>query len=87
MSVPLVEFRNALFHGGVPVVLDGVIGAPIEIFGDFSPPIAESLMRKVKQPLFVVRPLFLLDGRVQVIMPSLSALLADAACVTKEFTW
>lgn len=63
------------------MVLDGIIGAARKMLSNFSPAVAEGLMRQVQQPFFVVGPLLLLDRRVQMVVPPLSALLADASYI------
>ena len=66
-------------HGRVPVVLDGVVGPPRQQLGDFRPLVAEDLVRLVDDRVLVLRPGALLDLRVEVVVPALAALLADAA--------
>ena len=61
MLVPFIELGNTLLHRRVPVVLDRVISAPTEILGNLSPSVPKCFMGKVKQPLLVITPLFLLD--------------------------
>jgi hypothetical protein len=40
-----IHFGQFFFHGGVPMILDGVIGASVEVLGDLSPAVAESFVR------------------------------------------
>ena len=75
--VLFIHFWKFFLHGRVPVVLDGVVGAAGEVFGDLSPPVAERLVGQEEDPLLVLAPVLLLDVRIQMIVPPLSALLAD----------
>ena len=92
-DVPNLDFIAALFeplfglalhvedlflHRGVPVVLDRVVRATFEGLGNFSPLVLLEVVLCVKNELFFETPLVFLDSRVQVIVPSLPTLLADA---------
>lgn len=68
-----------LFHGRVPVVFDAVVGPALEHLRDLGPLVAELSVLQIENPLFVFAPRNFLDFRVQVVVPALSALLADAA--------
>lgn len=46
---------------------------------DFSPPIALGLVAEEENPLFVICPRFLIDPRVEVVVPPFSTLLADSS--------
>lgn len=61
------------------MILDGVVSASVEVLGDLGPPVAEGLVGQEEQPLLVVAPVLLLDVGVEVVVPSLAALLADAS--------
>ena len=65
-------------------VLDGVLGAAGQQLGDLAPAVAEVPLRLVDDDLLVAGPVALLDGRVQVVEPTLSALLADASWQLEE---
>lgn len=59
------------------MVLDGVVGAALENFGDFGPSVA--LLHPVHQeqdPLLLTTPSNMFDHWVQVVVPALPALLA-----------
>ena len=60
------------------MVLDGVVGATFQHFGDFSPFVVDDPVHEEKNPLFLLAPGNLLDHGVQVVVPALSALLSDA---------
>lgn len=66
------------------MVFDGVVCATDQVLGNVSPFVAHDQVRKVKEPLFLICPLLLLDLRVQVIVPSLAALLTDSAYIMME---
>ena len=61
------------------MVLDVVVSPSREEFGDLSPLVAEVLMSFDNRLVFLFRPLASLDIWVQVVVPSLSALLPNAA--------
>jgi hypothetical protein len=63
------------------VILDGIVSAAIEVFGDLRPSIPQGLVSQKEQPLLVVAPVLLLDVWIEVVMPSLATLLADATYV------
>lgn len=65
------EFLNFTFHGRVPVVLDGVIGASREELGNLSPPVTEALVCVEDDAIFILRPRFFPYVRVQMIVPPL----------------
>ena len=59
------------------MVLDGVVGSPLQDLGDFGPFVAQSAVVQKEDPFFLHTPLDLLDFGVQMVVPSLSALLAN----------
>ena len=61
------------------MVLDCVVGATLEHLGDLRPLVSVVPVHQVKNPLFLSAPADLLNLGVKVIVPSLSALLADSA--------
>ena len=65
-------------HAGVPMVLNGVVRSPFKNFGDFSPLIVNDSVHEEQNPLFLLAPGDLLNHGVQVVVPALTALLADA---------
>lgn len=60
------------------MVLDGVVCPAIEKLGNLCPSVAQGLMGEKQKPLLMVTPFLLFDRRVQMIMPSLSTLLANS---------
>ena len=76
-----VRFELALLlaQGRVPVVLDGVVAAAQQDVGDLSPPVLHCLVQDVEDPVLLDRPVGFLQQGVQLVMPTLSALLARAA--------
>ena len=75
----LEQLWDFFLHRGVPVVLDGVVSSTSNIFGDLGPTISVSLVMKVQQPLFLFSSLILSDRWIQMVVPSLPALLPDPA--------
>tara|TARA_B100000405_G_scaffold295512_1_gene249585 strand:- start:533 stop:1300 length:768 start_codon:yes stop_codon:yes gene_type:complete len=61
------------------VILDGVVGAPDERLGNLRPPVAELVVGDDELAVLLARPLLALDLGVEVVVPSLAALLSDAA--------
>ena len=61
------------------MVLYGVISSALEELGNISPLVPDPLVIDVEEPLFLVAPGDLLDPWVQVVVPSLPALLPDSA--------
>jgi hypothetical protein len=61
------------------VVLDGVVRPSGQQFGYFGPLVSQLFVRMINDGIFVFRPGALLYLGIQVIVPSFSALLADAA--------
>ena len=53
------------------MVLNVVISAPRQVLGDLRPSVAQFLMSLDDEHIFLLRPLVLLDVRVQVVVPSL----------------
>ena len=68
---------NLALEGGVPVVLDGVIGAPDEGLGDLGPLVAVLRVGDDELAVLLAAPLLALDVGVEVVVPALAALLAD----------
>ena len=52
------------------MVLNVVVSAPRQVFGDLRPSIAQFLMSLDDEHIFLLSPLVLLDVRVQVVVPS-----------------
>jgi hypothetical protein len=62
-------------NSGVKSVLDGVITASREQFGNIRPVIAQAFVCRKENLLFLREPGVLYDQRVEVVMPALPALL------------
>ena len=60
------------------MVFDSVISASFKYFGDFSPFVVDDSVHEEENPLFLLAPIDLLYHWVQVVVPALTALLADA---------
>ena len=60
------------------MVLDGVVGPAFQHFGDLSPLVGHLPVHHEQDPLFLFGPVHFLDFGIEVVVPSLSALLADA---------
>ena len=63
------------FEGGVEMVLDVVISAPLEMLGYFRPSVAELLMKSKNLLVLLLSPFVLLNVGIQVVVPAFSALL------------
>ena len=61
------------------MVLDSVVRAAIEHLRDVSPPVVKQPVHQEENPLLFTGPATLLDLRVQMIVPALTALLADSS--------
>lgn len=77
LRVPLVQFHLS-FQGGVETILYMVVCSSWEVLGNLGPFISKFLMRLNDGPIFLFSPLVLLYVWVQVIVPPLSALLANS---------
>ena len=62
------------------MVLDVVVCATLEVFGNIGPAIIELIVEENKSPLLLIAPTNFLVQGIQVIVPALSALLAHATC-------
>jgi hypothetical protein len=66
-------------HAGVPMILDGVISPTLEKVGDVRPLVSLVPVQQVEDPLLLTGPGGVsLDHWVQVVVPSLPALLSDS---------
>ena len=63
------------------MVFYGVVGPALELSGEVSPLVAHVLVEEEEEPLLVQTPLFLVYVRVEVVVPSFPALLADASWI------
>lgn len=72
------HIADFLLHGAVPVVLDGVVGSAFKDFCDFSPSVAEFSMEKEEDPLLNLSPFAAFVAWVQMVMPSLPAVLSKS---------
>ena len=61
------------------MIFDRVVGASLEELGNLGPLVSHFLSRLVDDPVFFNSPVRLVDFRIQVVVPSLAALLPDAA--------
>ena len=68
-----------LLHGRVPVVLDGVVRAAGQVLGYLGPSIAHAHVQVDEERVLVVGPRRLLDVRIEVVVPALATLFAQAA--------
>lgn len=62
--------------GGVPVVLDRVVTAAKQDVGDFGPAIVYGLLENEKNPVLFYGPRPLFAQGIQLVVPSLAALLS-----------
>ena len=59
------------------MILYRIIRPSHQMFRDISPPIPQKFMRQEQNPLLFLAPLIFLNIRIQMIMPSFSALFPD----------
>lgn len=60
------------------MIFDRVISPAFETLGNLCPLVASLSVTEVKNPLLFFAPLVLLDHRIQMVVPPLTALFADA---------
>jgi hypothetical protein len=77
--VILRHFINFLLHGRIPMVLDSIVRAPFEELGNLRPFVAHDPVLEIKNPFLVLTPGDFFDLRVEMIVPSFTALLPDSA--------
>jgi len=64
-------------HRAVPVVLDCVVGTPLEHLRNFCPLVVDLTVHQEQDPLFFFAPAALLDFRVEMVVPTLSTLFTN----------
>ena len=77
-----IAFDLAL-HGGIPMVLNGIIRPTGQQLGDLSPLVAKSLVVGNNKTILLLAPRLLTNGRIEVVVPTLPALLTDASCFVR----
>jgi len=60
------------------VVLDGVVRAAFEYLSDLGPFVVDDAVHQEKDPFFLFIPVYFFDARIQMIVPSLTALFPHA---------
>ena len=76
-TLPLGSIRaQVALECRVPSILDGIVGASGQTFGNLGPSISKLGVSLNEGFVFTVRPLALVDARIEMIVPSLSTLLA-----------
>ena len=73
-----LHVENLLLHARIPVVLNSVVCAALQILGNDCPLVLMKPVLDVQDKLLFKAPVILLNARIQMIMPSLAALLANA---------
>ena len=61
------------------MIFDCVIGSSIQYFGYLSPLVARASMKKEEDPLLFEAPSYFLNLRIQMVVPSLTALLPNTS--------
>jgi len=61
------------------VVLYRVVRASLEHLGDLGPLVVDDAVHQEQDPLLLFIPVYFLDARVQMVVPTLSALLTHSA--------
>ena len=72
-------FIQTLAEIRVVSILDGVVSAASHLLGDITPSVAMHQVQLNDEHIFLHGPLALADVRVQVVVPSFTTLLPDAA--------
>ena len=68
---------NPALERRVPVVLDGIVGPPGKELGNLCPSVSNPRVRSQNDHILDLCPRTLKDGRVDVVVPSLTALLPN----------
>jgi hypothetical protein len=64
------------------MILDGIISTTMQTFGNVSPSIARAILLTLEDDtIFLLGPWGLGDVRIQMVVPSFSALFANPSCV------
>ena len=58
------------------MIFDGVVSSSFELSGKVSPLVAHIFVKEEEGPFLVEAPLFLIDVRVEVVVPSFPALFS-----------
>lgn len=66
-------------HGRIPMVFDGIVRSSMQELRDLRPPIADAIVFSENDRVLLRAPRVLADVWIQVIVPSLSALLPNAS--------
>ena len=74
-----LHVEDLLLHARVPVVLDGVVGAALQVLGNDGPLVFVHAILNVEDELLLETPIVLFDPWIQMVVPALTALLADTA--------
>ena len=62
------------------MVFNCIIGPSLDQIRDFGPFVSNLLTRGMDDPILVNRPIRFFDSRIQMIVPPLATLLANASC-------
>ena len=74
-----LHVEDLLLHARVPVVLDCVVSAALKVLGNDGPLVFVHAILNVENELFLETPIVLFDPWIQMVVPALTALLADTA--------
>ena len=74
-----LHVEDLLLHARVPVVLDCVIRAALQVLSNDGPLVFVHAILNVENELFLETPIVLFDPWIQMVVPALTALLADTA--------
>ena len=70
------HLASFVLEDGVPIILNGVVGAAEDDARDFSPAVRRTSLQKEQNPALVQAPRRLLQHWIQLVVPPLAALLA-----------
>ena len=70
------HLASFVLEDGVPIILNGVVGAAEDDARDFGPAVRRTPLQKEQNPALVQAPRRLLQHWIQLVVPPLAALLA-----------
>ena len=73
-----IKLFNSVIKCGIPVVLDGIVRAAIQVVHKLCPLVGRSSLKDEEDPFLSVAPALSLEGWVELVVPSLPALLASS---------
>ena len=72
------HFASFVLEDGVPIILNGVVGAAEDDARDFGPAVRRTPLQKEQNPALVQAPRRLFEHWIELVVPSFAALLSGA---------